>query len=235
MQTSFIGVYRPVNDRVGIFVYNLDGVSYKIVPHMQKCFRLGDIKVNLLNQKSDTDMYLNFMGAFHFFQYITLPTRYSNMFNSFLSDLIWLKYHKTFTGGVISLDFTEHCPCFLIMMSIERILNSDKTKVFFRLVTDMYTNIFKTKVDNFDLSFVRITDFNMYVNNFCKTLDKIYFVNFPLKVKYVSNNKLSKKWITTEIKQQLKTKSDYFRLYRLSIVTFDHNKAFNSEVTSKIR
>ena len=94
------------------------------------------------------------------------------MFNSSLLD-------QTFTSGVISIDFTDNCPCFVILKNAKRNFNSDKTKISFRFVTDTYKNIFKTKLENFDWMTVKSTDINIYVNNFCKTLDKIYCESFP--------------------------------------------------------
>ena len=45
----------------------------------------------------------------------------------------------------------------------------------------------------------------------------------------------NKQWITSEIKQLIKAKSDFFRLYHWGIVTFEQNKTFKNKVTSKRR
>ena len=51
----------------------------------------------------------------------------------------------------------------------------------------------------------------------------------------MSNDQSSEKWITSEIRQLIKAKSDYFRLYHLGIETFEQNNASKNKVTSKIR
>ena len=78
-------------------------------------------------------------------------------------------------------------------------LNYDKSKVSFWLVTDLYKNIFKTKVESYDWSTVRNTDIYVYVNKFSKTLEKIQCESFHLKIKCVSNNQLSKKGISLKL------------------------------------
>ena len=76
---------------------------------------------------------------------------------------------------------------------------------------------------------------NLYAENFISTLDNLYCSTFPLKIKYVSKKYNHNPWITEPIKKLLESKSRYFQLYRLSLVTLDENKRFRNKVNYIIR
>ena len=44
-------------------------------------------------------------------------------------------------------------------------------------------------------------DLNSATESFIKTLDQIYCRNFPLKIKFVSNKRFSKPWVTPELRR----------------------------------
>ena len=72
-------------------------------------------------------------------------------------------------------------------------------------------------------------------NAFQTKLDALYCETFPKKTKFVSSRKLEKPWITNYVKNLTKYKSEYFKLFKLSIISKECNNRFKNKVTSIIR
>ena len=129
---------------------------------------------------------------------------------------------------MITIDFTDHSPCFLIFKDVKGYTDDEKVKISFRLVTDEYKNVFKTKVEKYNWESIRNNDIDVYVHNFTTTLNKLYCDSFPLRIKYVTKKRLNNKWITPQIKKLIEAKSNYFQLYKLNMVTHEENKFFKN-------
>ena len=73
-------------------------------------------------------------------------------------------------------------------------------------------------------------DPDTFIKQFTENLDKLYRNNFPLKIKFVSKNRIGKPWITANIRKLIKAKSTYFHLFKLKIVSETENKTFRNKV-----
>ena len=73
------------------------------------------------------------------------------------------------------------------------------------------------------------------LESFNKTVNDIYCRCFPLKIKYVSYKRLQKPWITTAIVKSIKTKSRYFKLFKLGIISDAVNRDYKNRLRTVIR
>ena len=64
-------------------------------------------------------------------------------------------------------------------------------------------------------SILAIDDVNVAVVEFLRCLDKIYCSCFPLKVKYIGLKRVSKPWLTPQLLNEIKYKSQIFKQYKL--------------------
>ena len=60
-------------------------------------------------------------------------------------------------------------------------------------------------------------------------------VSFPLKVKYISDKRLQKPWLSSGILKSIKTKANYFKLYKAGLIGSDVNKRYKDMLTTVIR
>ena len=70
---------------------------------------------------------------------------------------------------------------------------------------------------------------------FEQTLNDLYCSCFPLRVKYISIKRLQKPWLTPFILKAIKTKAQYFKLYKLGLVSEYDNKKYKNKLTNVIR
>ena len=187
-EVYIVGIYRPIDGDIENFVSCLEQIFHDLHPDRHKCFLLGDININLLIENTSIAAFKNFMCTHHFFQCITVPTRFSNIHAPSLLDHIWLNHPCNFNCGVITIDFTDHSPCFLIFKDVKGYTDDEKVKISFRLVTDEYKNVFKTKVEKYNWESIRNNDIDVNVDNFATTLNKLCCHSFPLELKYVTKN-----------------------------------------------
>ena len=67
------------------------------------------------------------------------------------------------------------------------------------------------------------------------TLNNFYCKAFPIKIKYVSPIHHKKPWFTPRMKELMESKSLYFQLFKLNIVSLSENNQFRNKVNSVIR
>ena len=74
-----LGCYRPYSDTNKKFVTDLTHLFKKhSVKNKKKTILLGDLNVNLLNNSSEKENFMNFMQSYCFVPKITKPTRFSS-------------------------------------------------------------------------------------------------------------------------------------------------------------
>ena len=66
-------------------------------------------------------------------------------------------------------------------------------------------------------------------------LDKLYCKYFPNKVKYVTLRQLNTPWISSGILKSIKTKSQYFKLFKLGVINSEQNRRYRNCLNSLIR
>ena len=90
-------------------------------------------------------------------------------------------------------------------------------------------------ISNFDWNSIVNLNADFYAENFISTLNNLYCTAFPLKTKFVKNKRHFSPWITPEIINLLKAKSDYFFLYRAGVITKNENNTFKNVVNKIVK
>ena len=109
----------------------------------------------------------------------------------------------------------------------------------------IYTNIidkekyillenFMRDVEQFNWNDCKDDDLNQYLIKFTEKLNYFYCHHFPFKIKYVTKKEFSRPWITSRVKKLLEIKSDYFRLYRMGLVSSQDNNRVKNKVKSLV-
>ena len=71
-------------------------------------------------------------------------------------------------------------------------------------------------------------------NRFLDKLNIAYRHSFPLKTKFISQKRLKNKWITSEVKQLINKKSEYFSKFRRGIISKEENNRLKNQINAQI-
>ena len=100
-------------------------------PSTNRCMLLGDFDINLLNQTNNVTNFVNSINSYHFIQLITNPTRFSGTSCPSQIDHMWYNNADIGRSGAISIDFTDHIPCFATVSSTAAPNHGRKTEITF--------------------------------------------------------------------------------------------------------
>ena len=230
-------VYKPHSDTIESSNSVIGAMLQSEVLRGTEVILIGDINIDLLKYNSNyIAEFINTMHSVTFTPVITKATRFppgNSPGSPSLLDQIWTNRLGIFTGGIVLIDTTDHCPIFINVPTTTEIDN--KVKLTFRIHSTTYINNFKIDVE----SILDGLDFNQNVNSITSKLitdlESAYVKCFPLSVKYVSPKRLHKQWITTGILNSIKTKSRYFKLYKLGLIDEELNRKYRNCLKSTIR
>ena len=82
---------------------------------------------------------------------------------------------------------------------------------------------------------VLVGDVHEQVEIFQNVVNTIYCKSCPLKIKYVSQKRLEKPWLTSGILKSIKMKSFYFKQFKLGLIDDNFNKMYKNRLTVVIR
>ena len=230
-------VYRPHSDSIANFNQQQDVMLQSPLIKNKSIILLGDINVDLL--KHFTQPVANFvdiMQSLSFIPVITKPTRFPSGERDetpSLLDHIWLNSLTGFSSGVLCTDITDHCPTFVNVPIARR--EDGLIKLIFRTHSPVNFDNFKDKIKNYINNLTYQSDVNALTDTFSENLHSIYSSCFPVKVKYVSNKRLCKPWLSSAILKSIKTKSQYFKLFKLGLISAELNKTYRNRLNSTIR
>ena len=112
---------------------------------------------------------------------------------------------SSYIAGIILIDNADHCPAFL-KLAIEG-NNCNKIKLGFRTHSPNCIAKFERKLPVL-LSIINYNnDINETASKLISDLNKLYTNCFSLKIKYMTQRRLCKPWITTGILTSINTKS----------------------------
>ena len=94
---------------------------------------------------------------------------------------------------------------------------------------------FKNGCCNMHWKFNPEVDVNINIKLFSESLNELYCKCFPLKIKYVSPNRLKKPWLTSAILKSIKMKSVYFKMYKRNELSTAYYKRYRNLLTETIR
>ena len=231
-----IGIYRPHSDTIDNFNLVFSDILDKLQLKNKFCIIMGDLNICLLKPNNPNLSFANLLFSNHFTPLITKATRFPQIDGEVPSclDHIWINKSFDLDAGIIDIDICDHLPTFL-NLKFDLSQNEEKLKIQFRLVNEANRAKFKDLLSNFNWNTIKSQNPNLYADSFTSALDNLYCTAFPLKVKYVSKKPNHNPWINESIKKLIEAKSQYFQLYKLSLVTLAENNRFRNKVNSIIR
>ena len=259
-----LGIYRPHTDTISNFNCKLqDILNHNITKNAALLLVSGDININMCDP-AVSESYTSLMLSYNFLPAITRPTRFSQAHNpnidagapgtsnqsmnsSFLNftncsnlDHIWVGKIEQFTSGILLFDLSDHLPTFVFFHHRSNSQNNEKIVIKTRPFSEnnlisLINDIKHTNMDVMLLGEGDSLDVHNSCHNFCTYLDNIYCKNFPLKTKYVSEKRICKPWLDSNLKKLINKKSEYLKKFRLGLISKETNNLIRNEVNIATR
>ena len=209
-EVFILGIYRP-HRSIDDFSEILSNILAESIFSGKFVMLVGDMNINLMNSDQNVSNFVNIMQAYHFYPIISKPTRFPPNLHEApsLIDHIWINRLNSFKSGIISLDLTDHCPIFLLY-PIPNTCSNEKIEVQFRDFSDSNMLKFTEDIENFEWRSIKCENVSDYLQRFIDTLNKFYCDNFPLRKKLIGKKRLTKPWLTAQIHDLIKLKSESF-------------------------
>ena len=232
-----LGIYRPHSDTIRNFTSCLTGLLSSNLIQNKLCVLIGDFNANLFSTEPPINEFCNTLHSYHYIPVISKPTHFSPNSNvgPSLIDHIWINKVIDYNCGVIESDLTDHCPIFINLPLTSFKRTKRLKKITFRLKNPENKNNFSAAVQAFDWSSLSCPCLNTFTSRIIKKLNELYCSNFPLVTKVINESKLHCPWITPGLHKLIESKSKYFQLYKLGIVSKQENNTFKNKITAKIR
>ena len=235
-----LAVYRPPAGNFAEFLLSLETILSNISA-TSKIILAGDFNVNLTDLNNTTVTSLtSALSSFYLLPLISKPTRFpAGTLNSPPStiDHIWSNAHSNYLSGIINFDGTDHLPTFSIFKGTSNNNNLQNMKKI-QIRPYNVENFTKLKSKLLSTDWNTLLNFNCAetcFNHFSNILNKIYCDCFPLKTKFLSNKRLEKPWLNSEIKHLIDLKSNYFKNFRLGLISKETNNRTKNYVNNCIR
>ena len=237
--SSFVvfAVYRPHSDTIENFNDTINAMLHSDVLKGKSLVLIGDINIDLLKYElPHVAAFSNTMQSLSFTPVITKATRFpppgSDIAPSLL-DHIWINKFSSYIAGIILIDNTDHCPAFL-KLPIEG-NKCSKIKLSFRSHSPDCLAKFEREIPVLLSSINYNDDINATTSKLISDLNLLYTNCFPVKIKYITQKRLCKPWITAGILTSIKTKSRYFKLLKLGIIDEHINRKYRNTLNTIIR
>ena len=230
------GIYRPHSDSIDSFTRSLELLISGLGENAMVVIA-GDMNVNLAESSPCILNYVSMLNSLLFLPAISLPTRFppdnaGNIAPSTL-DHIFINKFQNFLSGVVGSSITDHAPVF-IFFNINPVFLTTLKKIQFRPFSEQKLNLLKTRLSAYAWDTLIDENINESWKRFLEKLNNLYCSCFPLKTKFISDKRLSKPWLTTQIKQQIKEKSRYFWMFRKGYISKETNNRFKNRVNELV-
>ena len=200
----------------------------------------GDLNINLIGYEDsclDIKKFVYSMFSLNFVPSITKPTRFpdgNQRGGPSLLDHMWHNRRSVTKSGIILYNITDHLPTFFILTDLP-LSDNNMIKLMFRDHSEDNICIFRDRCRLFNWQFDPNVNVSCNVEHFSENLNKLYCKSFPLKIKYVSANRLKKPWLTSSIIKSIKMKSYYFKKLKLNEISATFYKRYRNMLTDTIR
>ena len=235
---SLIGIYRPHSGTIPNFCASLFSVLEHDKLRNTSCLLLGDFNLDICQNSTISQNFIDQMFSFNFYPVITKPTRFAagQVHGGSLLDHIWTNRLSGYLSGILLLDITDYLPTFYkIHVPSSSHNNGNLIKNTFRCVTESSRQHFSDTLNNFDWEVLKGADLDEEVDIFTSTLNSFYCNSFQLKTKFVSSKKFNNPWMNKKPSNLLKGKSKYYQLFRAGFVSSSENNIFRNKVKSLVK
>ena len=232
-------VYRPPNTDIQKFNEILDNILVKIKCENKYLYLLGDFNINLMNSDSHTPTseFLDLMYSNSLLPLITKPTRVTNETFSLIDNIFHNDVDKAcYENGIIYTDITDHLPIFSIKKNSKIAPKIHKTLKI--------RNYSKKNVDKFckklaESNWSPLYDIGNAQDAFSYFYDKYCTLckeSFPYKT-YKSEYHNKKPWLTSGLKNSIKTKNKLYYMSRKFPTELNKTKykLFRNKINSLVK
>jgi len=233
-------IYRPPNANIAAFLVSLDNILvYLSNVGFADVFICGDFNINLMNANCEVNNveFLNLMSAYYYAPVITKPSRIDDLTGSqSLIDNIFSKNPNNFISGILVSSISDHYPVFLISRLVYPETNNSPRSVKFRSFNANAMFSIYDCLSSHDFSSVMVNqDVSRAFTEFDSVLMGYYNAFFPIKTRTISYKDLSKPWIDREVKREIKTRENYYKLFKLGRMSRQDFNIRRNRVTAMIR
>ena len=233
-----IAIYRPHSGTIPDFCNALDDLLSKISNiNSVRVIITGDININILHTSCPRVInFCNNLRSYFFVPVVTNVTRVSKIDNvePSLLDHIWINFiDEQVNTGVILTDNSDHYPVFMNLNSPHN-NHSEFITIKFRDQSDGCVQLFREKLESMDF-YSENDHINVKFNSFNQCIQEAYESCFPLRTKLVSSKVLQKPWMTTAIRNSIRKKSTYYKLFKQKIITKERNDEYKNILNKTIR
>ena len=152
-----------------------------------------------------------------------------------LLDQIWLNAFNPFISGIISIDFTDHCPVFIIVPGLVDNDTEKLVEVNFRDFSPLNHQKFADLIYECDFNQIMENNVNLHFEKHLMILNNIYNDCFPYRSKMLSRKRLSRPWLDAKILDLIKLKYWYFKLFKMGLLTREHNNSLKNKIRNIIQ
>ena len=234
-------IYRPPNTDTRLFTENINIVLNIIKRENKICYFMGDYNINILNYDSHsaTAQFVDLLYSYALLPLINRPTRISQS-SATLIDNIFTNNIDTIDKdrqGILVTDITDHFPVFYINSCHKQIRSNelhicrrnfcyDNKLAFQRAITETDWSEMYLQCDNVQCAF------SLFHSKFVDLFER----HFPKrKIKLTYNNR--KPWLTTALKQSIRTKNRLYKRYKCIKSTYNEcwYKSYRNKLTSLLK
>ena len=236
-------IYRPPGGSLSEFYESVNSLLHDSEVQSSEVVLLGDFNIDLLHCESlgaNAGNFIYDMFSHNFRTIITKPTRFpcgNQPGEPSLLDHVWYNRFADIESGIMLFGLTDHLPTFLILKNFfckeDGGADINLVRVEFRDMSARHMDYFFESCRVLDWSWL-INDVNLDINRFSVVINDLYCRCFPLKIKYVSRKRLEKPWLTNEILNSIKIKSELYKQFKLGLVTELNYKRFKNKLTNVI-
>ena len=236
-----VGVYRPPADNINNFIVALENILDNYIFKDKLVLLAGDMNINLSDIHSQSvSSYLACLNSLFFVPLIDKPTRFmfvNNVLSSSTLDHIAINKYIPHISGILNYDITDHYPTFVFF----NLLNFDEKNMPKKLIKLRPYHINKENSMRDYLSTISWSNYSDTGNisldfeNFHELLNNTYCKFFPMCTKSITLKRLGKPWLSSELMNLVKLKSEYCTAYRMGLISKTANNRLKNEINKKVR
>ena len=228
------GVYRPPHTT------NYDDFQNEITSILTSInnpttLLIGDFNIDLMKINIDVNInnFYDTLASLSFLPVISSPTRENNN-NCSTIDNIFTNNFSYCKSGILECNATDHYPIFIIFKNLFNQFHHCE-QITFRLINDSTLANLKNDLENTSFSeILNESDVNISIKKLHEILLQKYILHCPKKTKQLSLKDKEKPWITSELKNLIKQREDYYRLKRRGLLSLETCNRFRNFVTKKL-
>ncbi|KAI3381853.1 hypothetical protein SNEBB_006345, partial [Seison nebaliae] len=235
---KIVAIYRPHSDSIENFSDALNSLLLHELLTNSPIIVTGDFNIDLLRQEVSRNIlnFINNMQSLQMFPRITKPTRFppdGTVGEPSLIDHIWFNRLLPYQSGILCIDITDHLPTFLRLPYCCK--PPDRIRIETRPADTCGKLRFRDSLIRFNWDATFSADINESFDKFMECLNILYYKHFPIKIKYIGPKRFCNPWLTRGLMTSIKTKSRYYKLVKLNLITAEFYKNYKNHLTCLVK